>query len=139
MCARGEFEVWAPRRVAAVLAQAFSAARKAAGRWISAGECLTRIAEHFIEVWEPALEVRSTLQRQVLERDGYLCQVPWCSKAADYAHHIKYRSHGGSDHLSNLTSLCAVHHLQGVHKGRIRVRGSAPHDLHWEIVNHLAD
>jgi hypothetical protein len=62
MCARGEFEVWAPRRVAAVIAVAFSAARKAAGRWISAGECLTRIAEHFFEVWEPALKARSTLQ-----------------------------------------------------------------------------
>jgi hypothetical protein len=133
MCARGEFEVWAPRRVAAVIALAFSAARKAAGRWISAGECLTRIAEHFIEVWEPALTVRSTLQRQVLERDKGLCTVPWCSKAANHAHHIVYRSRGGSDDLANCTSMCAVHHLQGVHKGRIRVWGSAPHALHWEV------
>jgi hypothetical protein len=135
MCARGEFEVWAPRRVAAVIALAFSAARKAAGRRISAGECLTRIAQHFIEVWEPALRARSTLQRQVLERDKGLCQVPWCSKAADHAHHIEFRSRGGSDDLSNLTSLCAVHHLQGVHKGRIRVWGSAPDELHWEVAN----
>jgi HNH endonuclease len=134
MCARGEFEVWAPRRVSAVIALAFSAARKAAGRWISAGECLTKIAEHFIEVWEPALKVRSTLQRQVLERDKGVCTVPWCSKAADHAHHIDYRSRGGSDDLSNLTSLCAVHHLQGVHMGRIRVWGSAPDQLHWEVV-----
>jgi hypothetical protein len=138
MCARGEVEVWAPPRVAAVIAQAFSAARKAAGRWISAGECLARIAEHFIEVWEPALRVRSTLQKQVLERDGGLCTVPWCSRAADHAHHIRFRSRGGSDELSNLTSLCAIHHLQGVHKGRIRVWGSAPDDLHWEVVSRNA-
>jgi len=134
MCARGEFEVWAPRRAAAVIALAFSAARKAARRWISAGECLTRIAEHFIEIWEPTLERRRTLQRQALERDKGLCTVPWCSKAADHAHHIDYRSHGGSDDLSNLTSLCATHHLQGVHKGRIRVTGTAPDQLVWEIV-----
>jgi hypothetical protein len=134
MCARGEFVVWAPRRVAAVIALAFSAARKAAGRWISAGECLTRIAEHFIEVWEPALAVPSTLHRKVLERDKGLCTVPWCSKAADHAHHIEYRSRGGSDDLSNLTSLCVIHHLQGVHMGRIRVWGSAPDQLHWEVV-----
>ena len=114
-----------------------SAARKAAGRWISSGVCLTTIAEHFIAVWEPALKVKNTVQRRVLERDGYLCQVPWCSKAADHAHHIRYRSRGGSDDLSNLTSLCAVHHLQGVHKGRIRVSGSAPHGLHWEIVGEV--
>ena len=31
MCARGEFEVWAPRRVASVIALACSAARRAAG------------------------------------------------------------------------------------------------------------
>jgi hypothetical protein len=135
MCARGEFEVWAPRRVAAVVAQAFSAARKAAGRWIPAGECLTRIAEHFIEVWEPALEVRGTLQKRVIERDGGLCTVPWCSRAAEHVHHIRFRSRGGSDELSNLTSLCAIHHLQGVHKGRIRVWGSAPDNLHWEVVS----
>jgi len=134
MCARGQFEVWAPRRAAAVIALAFSAARKTEGRWISTGECVTRIAEHFIEVWEPILERRRTLQRQALERDKGLCTVPWCSKAADHAHHIDYRSHGGSDDLSNLTSLCATHHLQGVHKGRIRVTGTAPDHLVWEVV-----
>src|SRR5205823_12504731 len=112
MCARGQFEVWAPRRVSAVIALAFSAARKPAGRWISAGECLTRIAEHFIEVWKPALKVRSTLHRQVLERDKGLCTVPWCSKPADHAHHIEYRSRGGSVDLSNQTSLCPGHNLQ---------------------------
>jgi hypothetical protein len=32
--------------------------------------------------------------------------------------------------------LCAVHHLQGVHMGRIRVWGSAPDQLHWEVVDH---
>jgi hypothetical protein len=133
MCARGEFEVWAPRRAAAVIALAFSAARKAAGRWISAGECLVRIAQHFIDNWEHALAVRSTLQRRVLERDGYVCTVPGCSRAADHAHHIKFRSQGGSDDLSNMTSLCAVHHLQGVHMGRIRVWGRAPDRLHWEL------
>jgi 5-methylcytosine-specific restriction endonuclease McrA len=67
------------------------------------------------------------------ERDGYVCTVPGCSRAADHAHHIKFRSHGGSDDLSNMTSLCAVHHLQGVHMGRIRVWGCAPDRLHWEL------
>jgi hypothetical protein len=133
MCARGEFEVWAPRRVASVIALACSAARRAVGRWISTGECLARIAQHFIDVWEAALAVRGTLHRRVLERDRFLCQVPGCSRAADHAHHIEYRSRGGSDDLTNLTSACAVHHLQGVHMGRIRVSGAAPDQLRWEV------
>ena len=29
--------------------------------------------------------------------------------------------------------LCAAHHLRGVHKGWIRVRGLAPHALEWEL------
>jgi hypothetical protein len=133
MCARGEVEIWAPRSVAAVIALACSAARKAAGRWISTGECLARIAQHFVDVWERALPVRRTLPRKVLERDGFLCQVPGCSRAADHAHHIQYRSRGGSDELSNQTSMCSVHHLQGVHMGRIRVSGLAPDRLRWEV------
>jgi HNH endonuclease len=133
MCARGELEVWAPRRVASVIALACSAARRAAGRWISTGECLARIAQHFIDVWEAPLAGRGTLHRRVLERDRFLCQVPGCSRAADHAHHIEHRSRGGSDDLANLTSLCAVHHLQGIHMGRIRVSGAAPDRLRWEV------
>ncbi len=35
MSARGEFDLWVPRRVGGLLALAFGAARKAAGRWLS--------------------------------------------------------------------------------------------------------
>jgi hypothetical protein len=30
-------------------------------------------------------------------------------------------------------SLCAVHHLRGVHMGRLRVSGTAPDRLRWEL------
>jgi len=30
-------------------------------------------------------------------------------------------------------SLCAVHHLRGVHMGRLRVSGTAPDQLRWEV------
>ncbi len=33
----------------------------------------------------------------------------------------------------NLVSLCATHHLRGVHMGRLRVSGTAPDRLHWEL------
>src|SRR6266850_845528 len=93
MSARGEFDVWVPRRIGGLLALAFGAARKAAGRWLSPGECLVKIAEH----------------------------------------HIEFRSAGGSDDPSNLVSLCAVHHLRGVHMGRLRVSGTAPDRLRWQL------
>jgi hypothetical protein len=133
LCARGEFQVWAPRKVAGLVAMSFGAARKAAGRWIPGGECLARIAEHFLEVWKPVVEGKPTLSRRILERDKGLCRVPGCSLAANHAHHIRFLSEGGSDDPSNLISLCAAHHLHGVHMGWIRVSGTAPDGLRWEL------
>jgi hypothetical protein len=60
MCARGELDLRVPREVGALLNAAIRAAREAAaGSWLSPGECLTRIAEHFVETWEEALAERS--------------------------------------------------------------------------------
>lgn len=133
MCARGDFDLRAPRRVGALLTAAISAAREAAGGWLPPGECLRRVAQHFIDVWEPALKRRSTPQTRILARDRGFCQVPACSRAAAHVHHLQFRSAGGSDDPANLVSLCAAHHLQGVHKGWIRVRGVAPHALEWKL------
>lgn len=108
MCARGEFACVLPIRVRSLLRQAF-------------------------EVWKPLLASRSTLQKQILARDGWVCQVPGCSRAAVHVHHIKYRSAGGTDDPENLISICAAHRLRGIHTGRIRVHGTAPHKLIWEL------
>ncbi len=108
-----------------LLGDLIGAARAAAGRWMPAGECLELAARHFIDTWKEPLKERSTLQRRVLERERGLCQAPGCSRAAAHAHHIVYRSRGGSDRESNLLSLCAGHHLHGVHRGYIRVKGEA--------------
>jgi hypothetical protein len=134
MCARGEFAVWVPRRLVGLFPLAFAAARKAAGQSLSPGECFARIAQHFVEVWKPTLTLPDGVRRQVFERDNWLCQVPWCSRAAAHVHHIVFRSAGGTDDPWNLVSLCAAHHLHGVHKGYLRVSGKAPDRLRWEIV-----
>ena len=133
MCAQGKVKLVAPRRILALLSLAFRAARNDAGRWLPPGECLRRIAVHFVEVWKPLLAERNTRQKQVLARDRGFCQVPGCSRAAEQAHHIDYRSAGGTDEAENLVSLCAAHHLHGVHLGYIRVRGKAPHGLRWQL------
>ena len=133
MCARGTFSVWMTVSVAEVVKAAFRAARAAARRWLSAGECLVALAEHFVEVWREQLKQANTLQRRIRARDKHFCQVPGCSRAAVHAHHIKPRSQGGSDDPSNLISLCAAHHLHGIHGGRMRVTGSAPDKIVWEF------
>jgi len=133
MCARGELDVHLPRRLVGLVALAVQAARKAVGHHVSNGECLGIIARHFVEVWKPALAERSSVQKEVLERDDGLCRAPGCSRAAAHVHHVVYRSAGGTDDPGNLVSLCAAQHLHGVHMGYVRVRGKAPDALQWQL------
>jgi HNH endonuclease len=134
MCARGVLDVRVPRRVHQLLSAAFRAARATQRRWLGPGACLARIATHFIETWKTVLAEKSTPHRRVLARDGGFCQLPGCSRPAVHAHHVVYRSRGGGDDPANLVSLCAAHHLHGVHMGYIRVRGSAPDALSWALL-----
>jgi hypothetical protein len=131
MRARGKLELRVPRSVGVLLAAAFRAAREVEGRWIRPGECLVRMAAHFIETWKGAAH-RSRVHT-ILSRDGGACQVPGCSRAAVQKHHVVFRSAGGSDDASNLVSICAAHHLHGVHAGYVRVTGRAPDALTWEL------
>jgi HNH endonuclease len=133
MCARGQFNVWMPVSVAALLKGAFRALRAAAKHWMWAEECLVALAEHFIATYRYLMTQAKTLQRRIRARDRHFCQVPGCSRPAVHAHHIKPRSQGGSDDEWNLVSLCAAHHLNGIHGGRIRVAGRAPDELIWEF------
>jgi hypothetical protein len=54
----------------------------------------------------------------VLSRDGYKCQCgqKGCPSKLE-VHHIKYRSHGGSDAPDNLITLCSKHH-KSLHDGK---------------------
>jgi hypothetical protein len=70
----------------------------------------------------------------VFARDGWRCTVPGCSSYRNLqGHHVVFRSTGGSDELSNLTTLCAWHHLRGVHAGVVRCVGTAPDALRFEL------
>jgi 5-methylcytosine-specific restriction endonuclease McrA len=133
MCERRELGLALPRRVALLLRAAVRAAREAAGRWLTHGEALAAVADHFVATWGDARPDRSTAARRALARDRGLCQVPGCSRPAVHAHHVVYRSRGGTDDAHNLVGLCGPHHLHGVHRGFVRVTGRAPDGLAWEV------
>jgi 5-methylcytosine-specific restriction endonuclease McrA len=51
------------------------------------------------------------LYRQVLERDGWRCQI--CGSMQQLqVHHLKFRSQSGGDEEQNLITLCAECHLR---------------------------
>lgn len=62
-------------------------------------------------------------RQYVLARDGYTCQH--ChGKSGDRrkeVHHVKWRSQGGSDDVSNLITLCKTCH-DAVHRGEIELK-----------------
>jgi 5-methylcytosine-specific restriction endonuclease McrA len=67
-------------------------------------------------------------------RDGFACSNPVCTARSNlHAHHIVFRSHGGSDDPHNRTVLCAgCHRLLHVVRS-LGVQGRAPMGLSWRI------
>ena len=67
----------------------------------------------------PRLRLDSTsyreLHRQVLERDGWRCQVCGSMQCLQ-VHHLKLRSQSGGDVEQNLITLCAECHEQAHRK-----------------------
>jgi 5-methylcytosine-specific restriction endonuclease McrA len=63
-------------------------------------------------------EAYRQLCREVLERDGWRCQLCGCMENLQ-VHHIQWRSHLGDDSTENLIALCANCH-QEVHRQRQR-------------------
>jgi len=51
------------------------------------------------------------LHRQVLERDGWRCQVCGSMERLE-VHHLKFRSRSGDDDETNLITLCSDCHRQ---------------------------
>lgn len=57
---------------------------------------------------------------EVLLRDKRRCRH--CKITSNlHPHHCRFKSHGGKDVASNLLTLCASCHLQGVHLGNLEI------------------
>ena len=133
MCAQGIFTLSMPPHVMDLLKDTFRAIRTEAKRWMSIGQCLVRMAAHFVEVWKAHVKEIRSARSQIFARDRHRCQVPGCSRPAVHQHHIEYLSHGGSDDPANKISMCAAHHLIGIHEERMSVSGTAPDKLVWQF------
>ena len=54
----------------------------------------------------------------VLNRDNYTCQICGAQNTQLQVHHLQFRSHGGSDSMENLTTLCKDCH-EKIHKNQL--------------------
>jgi len=130
MCARGadaEVRFSGPASVVALL---WTAIRAFTPPGAPPGQGFERLLLHVVAEWER----RPRHRDPIFERDGWRCAVPACTaRASLHDHHVLYRSRGGDHVRNNRVAICAAHHLNGIHRFRIRVHGVAPYDLTWQL------
>lgn len=95
-------------------------------RW----RALERLLLRVIADWEAEPSHRDP----VFARDGWRCTVPGCTSRRNlHDHHVRFRSRGGGHERGNRTTVCAAHHLHGIHAGLVKVTGTAPAALRWDL------
>ena len=95
-------------------------------RWAA----LERLLRHVIAHWEGTPRHHDP----VFARDGWRCTVPACSSRRNlHDHPIHFRSRGGDNARNNRTTVCAAHHLHGIHDGTVQAFGTAPHAIEWRL------
>ena len=108
-------------------------AGSAGGRFPADGEVFEAMLGLAVHAWllrEPG----ARRPDPVIARDGYRCAVPGCTSRRNlHDHHVIFRSAGGGDAPDNRITLCAFHHQRGVHQGLMRIEGSAPEGLVFEL------
>jgi hypothetical protein len=84
------------------------------------------------DAWSPIAGEVINRWDHIYRRDRYRCASPVCTRRELTAHHLVFRSHGGSDHVHNIVTLCSVCHLSGIHGGTLRASPPASR-IRWEI------
>ncbi len=122
-----EIRFTGPTSVVALLRDVLDAfASPSEPRWTA----LERLLRHVVTHWESAPRHHDP----VFARDGWRCTVPACSSRRNlHDHHIRFRSRGGDNARVNRTTVCASHHLHGIHDGTIDAFGPAPHAIEWRL------
>ncbi|MEO6027681.1 MAG: HNH endonuclease signature motif containing protein [Candidatus Binatia bacterium] len=122
-----EIRFTGPASVVALLRDVLDAfADGAEPRWTA----LERLLRHVITHWENTPRHHDP----VFARDGWRCTVPACSSRRNlHDHHLRFRSRGGDNARDNRTTVCAAHHLHGIHDGTIQASGTAPYAIEWQL------
>jgi hypothetical protein len=122
----------APRSIVVLLHEAMARfARPREPRW----RAMARLLAHVRGEWQRQPRHRDP----VFARDGWRCAVPACGSRGNlHDHHVRYRSRGGDNARDNRVTVCAWHHLRGIHAGRVRATGKAPEALTWELGSNRA-
>jgi len=105
------------------------------GRLPTPGEALGAMLDHVLSSWGALNgDAKVAARHKVFARDGWRCAAPGCTSMQNlHSHHIRFRSAGGADDPENRITLCAFHHLRGVHAGLLRCVGRAPDGIKWEM------
>lgn len=100
-----------PASVVALLQSAIAAFRRP-------GELAWRGCERLLEHVRAEWERQPRHRDPIFARDGWRCAVPACSSRRNlHDHHVVYRSRGGDNARDNRITICAGHHLHGIHGG----------------------
>ena len=96
-----------------------------------------------LDVGRKTRSIPPAIRRALNARDGG-CRFPGCThqRYVD-AHHVEHWADGGDTKLSNLVTLCRLHHRL-VHEGEIRIEAQAgggwrflhPDGSHFEVIRH---
>src|SRR5207247_1682052 len=91
---------------------------------------LERLLDHVHHEWSTQPRHRDP----IFARDGWRCAVPACTSRRNlHDHHLLFRSRGGGNARDNRITVCAWHHLRGIHQGRVRAWGTAPDAITWQL------
>lgn len=122
-----EIRFTGPTSVVALLRDVLDAfADSSEPRWTA----LERLLRHVITHWESTPRHHDP----VFARDRWRCTVPACSSRRNlHDHHLRFRSRGGDNTRDNRTTVCAAHHLHGIHDGTIHATGVAPYAIEWRL------
>jgi hypothetical protein len=151
---RARIRFWAPYAVASLWHEALALCRTGSGGPLTGSgapltssgapltgsspltdaECVDVILDAFFATWSVRADAAWRRRYRIFERDGWRCRVPGCTSRQNlHVHHVTFRSHGGTDDDANLAVLCAVHHLQGIHRGRLLCHALPDGLLAWEF------
>jgi hypothetical protein len=115
---------------ASVIGFVYDVLRAYTGPYEAPWQGFERVLMHAKEAWATIPRHRNPIH----DRDGWRCRVPACGSRRNLQeHHLLFRSQGGDNTRANRVSICAWHHLRGIHRGIVGAHGDATKEVRWQL------